>query len=65
LHEWDFRRAAVSGKLKRLNRYFDKMLDEVEIKVRVQQNLKQNVTQGVLLFDLNKVNAVQHVNFVC
>jgi len=62
--EWDIRKAAVSGTMKKLNRYFDKKLDEIEIQIRMEQKLKRNVSQGVLLCDLRDVDAVQHVNFV-
>jgi len=61
----NIRKAAVSGKLKQLVRYTIKRFDEIEIKIRQQQKLKKNVAQGVILADLNGVNAVQHVNFVC
>jgi len=46
----------------KLNRYFDKMCDEVEMQIRMEQKLKRNVTQGVILANLNSINAVQHVN---
>jgi len=62
--EWDIRKAAVSGKLKTLNRYWDKKMDEIDIRIRMEQKLKRNVSQGVLLGDFSGVNAVQQVNFL-
>jgi len=62
LGQWDIRKQAISGNLKKLNRYFDKMCDEVEIQIRMEQKLKRNVTQGVIRDMLKSINAVQHVN---
>jgi hypothetical protein len=57
--EWDIRSAIVSGKGERVLRYFDKLIEEINVLVRKSQDEGKNLTQYSLLFDLANYNLIQ------
>jgi hypothetical protein len=61
--KWDVRKSVDAGKLDRLLRYFDKMLDEAEMKVLEMQSMGKNVTQWLWLVDQDGVSLSNHVSF--
>jgi len=63
--EWDIRKAAISGKRARLQRYFYKLLDEPNVKIREAVAQGQNVTQFYLIYDLKGYNLVEQGCLPC
>jgi hypothetical protein len=57
---WDLRKAVVSGRSKKFVRYIDKLLDESFQLVREVGEKYKNVSQGILIINLNDFNLVQH-----
>lgn len=58
--KWDLNKAVDSGKLDRLIRYYDKMLDEATMKVIDLQAQGHNVSQWIALGNMQDVNLEQH-----
>ncbi|CAL8080045.1 unnamed protein product [Orchesella dallaii] len=65
IRDWDIRRAALQGKLPRLQRYMDKLMDEISMKVVSLRNEGKNVTRWVLLTNVEGFNIVQHACSSC
>lgn len=63
--DWNIRRASVTGKLPRLQRYMDKMMDEISMKVLRLRSDGKNVTRWVLLTNVEGFNVVQHACPAC
>lgn len=57
--EWPVRSAVVSGKLRRLNRYGVKAIEYATRKVRELQASGKNVTQWVMLLNMDGFNVIQ------
>jgi len=62
---WDFRNIALSGKREHFNRYIDKILDEACGLVRELGEKYKNVSQGVLLLNMDGFNLIQHGCLQC
>jgi len=58
---WDIRKAVISGKAKKLVRWFHKVIDEARIKIREEQLKGKKVTRFVMLANLDGVSAVTNV----
>ncbi|CAL8069485.1 unnamed protein product [Orchesella dallaii] len=57
---WNFRRAAITGKMPRLLRYMDKMLEEATQAVIKLQGMGKNVTQWKVILNMDGFNLIQH-----
>jgi hypothetical protein len=57
--EWDIRQGVLSGKQKKMIRYYWKCFEESAIKIRQAQALGKNVTQSYFIYDLSGYNLVQ------
>lgn len=58
--EWPVRTAVVGGKLQRLNRYGVKAIEDATRKVRDLQASGKNVTQWVMLLNMDGFNVIQN-----
>ncbi|CAL8093053.1 unnamed protein product [Orchesella dallaii] len=65
LGTWNFRRAAVTGKMPRMIRYFYKLLEESTQTVIRNQYKGANVTEFSLIMNLDGFNAIQHACPAC
>ncbi|OXA53320.1 SEC14-like protein 4 [Folsomia candida] len=66
LGSYDFRRASLSGKGKRLLRYMDRYLEQVTTKVRTLRETEgRNITQYSLVTNLGGFNVAQHLCLQC
>ena len=65
IRDWDIRRAHLQGKLERLQRYMDKMLDEISLKVINMRAEGKNITRWVLLTNVEGFNVIQHACSSC
>jgi hypothetical protein len=57
--DWDIRKAALAGKIPRLIKYIDTLVEEVTVLIRKSQDMGQNITQFSLIMDLNNYNLAQ------
>lgn len=55
----------LQGKLPRLQRYMDKMMDEISLKVVDLRNQGKNVTRWVLVTNVDGFNVIQHACSSC
>ncbi|ODM97022.1 SEC14-like protein 2 [Orchesella cincta] len=62
---WNFRRAAITGKMPRLIRYMDKLLEEATQAVITQQGMGKNVTQWKVILNLDGFSIIQHACPLC
>lgn len=62
---WDIRRAVLAGKGDRLNRYFDRLLEQCLQMIIQMQNNGQTVTQFTLLYEMGNFNLVQQGCAAC
>jgi len=62
---WDARKAVISGKGQRIERFVYKMLVEAESKIRQKQKEGKEVTRFVILLDLKGFNLAQHACLQC
>jgi len=62
---WDLRKAALSGNQKRFGRYIDKGLEEACGLVRELGNKYKNVSQGILILNVDGFNLIQHGCLQC
>ncbi|XP_035705333.1 SEC14-like protein 4 isoform X2 [Folsomia candida] len=62
LGDWDFRKAALAGKMDKMILYASKMFNDAWLKVRDLQQSGQNVTRYVIVIDVGKINIRQHIN---
>ena len=58
---WDIRKAALSGKSKKLVRWVLKLFDEARIKVREEQLKGNKVTRFIMLHNEDGANVVTNV----
>ncbi|ODM94172.1 SEC14-like protein 2 [Orchesella cincta] len=65
IRDWDIRKTALQGKLPRLQRYMDKLMDEISMKVVRLRSEGMNVTRWVLLTNVEGFNVVQHACSSC
>jgi hypothetical protein len=62
---WDLRNIAVTGKRERFNRYIDKTLDDACGLVRELGEKYKNVSQGMMILNIDGFNLVQHGCIQC
>lgn len=62
---WNFRSMALTGKLPRLLRYMDKLLEEATQSVVKQQTEGKNVTQWKVILNMEGFNMMQHGCALC
>ncbi len=62
---WNIRRMALAGKMPRLQRYMNKLLEEATQAVIREQGKGNNVTQWKVLINLDGFNQIQHACPVC
>jgi hypothetical protein len=62
---WDIRGQVLAGKRDRVIRYFDKLMEEINILVRLAQDKGENVTQYSLIFDMGNYNLIEQGCSAC
>lgn len=62
---WNFRKMAISGKMPRLQRYLNKLLEEIVGRVIEEQYKGNNVTQCKVILNMEGFNQIQHACPLC
>jgi hypothetical protein len=58
------RGAVLSGQRDKVIRYFDKLIEEINILVRLAQDKGQNITQYSLIFDMGNYNLIEQGQYI-
>jgi hypothetical protein len=61
----DLRQVAIAGETDRFMRYVDSAIEKACLKVRTLQEKYQNVTQGILMINIDGYNLVEHGCLQC
>jgi len=63
--DWDIRKLAISGMLPKLGRYFSKMFEDADMKVRAMRAQGSNITQFNMIMNMDGYNLAQHACLPC